>query len=92
MYRNSILNTLLTFFLDYVKLSMFTMGGMYMTNASLMYLNYPSRIVFKSSKVIPVMIAGVFIQKRYYTRLEYLSAVILVTGIVIFTLGMVLRR
>jgi adenosine 3'-phospho 5'-phosphosulfate transporter B3 len=96
------------------------MGGMYLTNWSLTYLNYPTRVVFKSSKVvrnslllsspphkkkkqktnkkiankkkkkktqIPVMIVGVFLQKRFYSRTEYLNACVLVLGIVLFTLG-----
>jgi adenosine 3'-phospho 5'-phosphosulfate transporter B3 len=63
------------------------MAGMYFTNWSLRYLNYPTRILAKSSKVIPVMIVGMFIQNRYYTRLEYLSAFILALGISLFTMG-----
>mmetsp|Transcript_4969 Transcript_4969/g.6272 ORF Transcript_4969/g.6272 Transcript_4969/m.6272 type:complete len:332 (-) Transcript_4969:692-1687(-) len=73
--------------LDYAKLSLFTMGGMYFTNWSLNYLNYTTRIVFKSSKVVPVMLVGVVMQGRRYSKLEYASAFVLVTGIALFTLG-----
>jgi len=73
--------------IEYAKLSLFTMGGMYFTNWSLSFLNYTTRIVFKSSKVIPVMLVGVVMQGRRYSKLEYLSAFILVSGIVLFTLG-----
>lgn len=72
---------------DYVQLSVWTMSGMYFTNWSLTYLNYPTRILAKSSKVIPVMIVGMVVQGRYYTRLEYLSACILALGIALFTMG-----
>ena len=37
---------------------------MYFTNWSLEYLNYPTRIMFKSSKVIPVMLAGAVMQGK----------------------------
>jgi adenosine 3'-phospho 5'-phosphosulfate transporter B3 len=58
---------------DYIQLSVWTMMGMYFTNWSLTYVNYPTRILAKSSKVIPVMLVGMIVQGRYYTRLEYLS-------------------
>mmetsp|Transcript_14874 Transcript_14874/g.28844 ORF Transcript_14874/g.28844 Transcript_14874/m.28844 type:complete len:331 (+) Transcript_14874:184-1176(+) len=72
---------------DYAKLSVFTFGGILFTNWSLTYLNYPVRVLFKSSKVIPVMIVGVFLQGKRFTRAEYLSAMVLVTGITLFVLG-----
>jgi len=72
---------------EYAQLSLFTMGGMYLTNWSLRYLNYPTRVMFKSSKVIPVMFVGVFLQGKSYSRFEYLGAFILVIGITVFTLG-----
>jgi adenosine 3'-phospho 5'-phosphosulfate transporter B3 len=72
---------------DYVQLSVWTMAGMYFTNWSLTYVNYPTRILAKSSKVIPVMIVGMIVQGRYYSRLEYLSAFILAAGITLFTMG-----
>lgn len=72
---------------DYLILSIFTLGGMYFTNWSLTYLNYPMRVVFKSSKVIPVMIMGVVLQGKRYTRAEYGTVATLATAIVIFTLG-----
>lgn len=72
---------------SYFLLSLCTMGGMLFTNFSLNYLNYTTRIVFKSSKVIPVMLVGVVMQGRTYLALEYLSVFVLVAGIVFFTLG-----
>ena len=72
---------------DYFVLSLFTMGGMYLTNWSLEYLNYPTRVVFKSSKVIPTMFVGVLVQHKSYSVPEYISAFVLVIGIVVFTLG-----
>eukprot|EP00913_Durusdinium_trenchii_P033011 g30903.t2 len=44
---------------EYMKLSLLTMGGMYFTNFSLHYLSYSLRVVFKSSKLIPVMLLSV---------------------------------
>ncbi|KAK3280954.1 hypothetical protein CYMTET_11233 [Cymbomonas tetramitiformis] len=72
---------------DYLVLSALTMGGMYFTNWSLAYLNYTTRIVFKSSKVVPTMIFGTVVQGRRYTVGEYLAAAVLIVGISLFTLG-----
>lgn len=71
----------------YFTLSFCTLGGMHLTNMSLLYLNYSTRIVFKSSKIIPVMLMGVVMQGKKYLPLEYLSVFVLVAGIVFFTLG-----
>jgi adenosine 3'-phospho 5'-phosphosulfate transporter B3 len=51
---------------DYLLLSVFTAGGIYFTNWSLNYINYPMRVMFKSSKLIPTMVVGVFITGRKY--------------------------
>jgi adenosine 3'-phospho 5'-phosphosulfate transporter B3 len=72
---------------NYGILSIYTYGGMAMTNYALSYLNYATRIVFKSAKIIPVMAFSVLIVGKKYNWKEWLSAAILVAGIVLFTLG-----
>jgi len=73
--------------MSYLKLSLLTLTGMYFTNASLQYLNYPTRVLFKSSKLVPTMVMGTVMQGRRYSWLEYLAAAGLVLGILLFTLG-----
>ena len=54
--------------------------------ASLAYLNYPTKVLFKSGKIIPTMLLGkVF--GRTYSVLEYVAAVLLCGGLAAFTLG-----
>ena len=72
---------------DYLILAAMTSGGMYATNAALAYLNYTTRIVAKSSKVIPTMLLGTVMQGRRYSASEYLAAGMLVLGIALFTMG-----
>jgi adenosine 3'-phospho 5'-phosphosulfate transporter B3 len=60
---------------------------MALTNYALAYLNYATRIVFKSAKIIPVMAFSVLIVGKKYSWKEWFSAAILVAGIVLFTLG-----
>lgn len=73
----------------YVKLSAVLMGSHGLTKGSLAYLNYPAQIMFKSTKVLPVMVMGAFIPglRRKYSVHEYISAVLLVAGLILFTLA-----
>ena len=54
--------------LKYVQLSLLTLAGMYFTNQSLQFLNYPTRVIFKSSKLVPTMIMGTILQVRTSPR------------------------
>lgn len=73
----------------YLLLSFVWVGSVGLTKASLRYINYPAQIMFKSSKVIPVMIMGAFIPgvRRTYSPHEYFAAIALVVGLIIFTLA-----
>ncbi|KAL3829617.1 hypothetical protein ACJIZ3_018419 [Penstemon smallii] len=73
----------------YVKLSAVLMGSNGLTKGSLAFLNYPAQLMFKSTKVLPVMIMGAFIPglRRKYPPHEYISAVLLVIGLILFTLA-----
>ncbi|KAG6475379.1 UDP-galactose/UDP-glucose transporter 4-like [Zingiber officinale] len=73
----------------YVKLSTVLMGSHGLTKGSLAFLNYPAQLMFKSTKVLPVMVMGAFIPglRRKYPAQEYISAVLLVAGLILFTLA-----
>ncbi|KAF7828323.1 UDP-galactose/UDP-glucose transporter 2-like [Senna tora] len=73
----------------YVKLSGVLMGSHGLTKGSLAFLNYPAQIMFKSTKVLPVMVMGAFVPglRRKYTVHEYISAMLLVFGLILFTLA-----
>ncbi|KAH7415354.1 hypothetical protein KP509_14G039200 [Ceratopteris richardii] len=73
----------------YVNLAGVLMGSSGLTKGSLMFLNYPAQIMFKSTKVLPVMIMGAFIPglRRKYKLYEYISAIMLVAGLIVFTLA-----
>eukprot|EP00929_Paragymnodinium_shiwhaense_P013150 TRINITY_DN121016_c0_g1_i1.p1 TRINITY_DN121016_c0_g1~~TRINITY_DN121016_c0_g1_i1.p1 ORF type:complete len:828 (-),score=103.60 TRINITY_DN121016_c0_g1_i1:7-2490(-) len=72
---------------EYAKLSVLCMGGMYLTNWSLRFLSYPLRIVFKSSKVLPVMLLSALYVGKRYSFVHWVSALLLSAGLVLFTLG-----
>lgn len=70
---------------SYYILSLLTIATMGLSNASLGYLNYPTQVIFKSSKLIPVMIGGVIIQGKRYGVLDVASCLLMTIGVVSFT-------
>lgn len=57
------------------------------SNTSLQYLNYPTQVIFKSCKLIPVLIGGILIQKKKYGSLDFLAAICMCIGLTWFTLA-----
>ena len=49
----------------YLLLAALTVGTMGLSNSSLGYLNYPTQVMFKCCKLIPVLIGGILIQGLY---------------------------
>lgn len=68
-----------------VALSMTFARGL--TNMSLQYLNYPSQVIFKSLKLIVVLMGSVFIYRKRYPLKEWLSCILLVISAILFSLG-----
>lgn len=56
------------------------------SNTSLGYLNYPTQAIFKSCKLIPVMIGAVLIQAKSYNGVEITSVFLMTIGLVCFIL------
>ena len=50
----------------------------------LKYVSFPTQTLFKSSKVIPVMLVGKFFHKKNYPWIEYLEAVGITMGVALF--------
>lgn len=53
--------------------------------ASLRYVSFPVQTVFKSSKIIPVMIMGKFLKGTTYPRSQYIEAFCITVGVAIFS-------
>jgi adenosine 3'-phospho 5'-phosphosulfate transporter B3 len=68
-----------------VALAMTAARGL--TNVSLQYLNYPTQVIFKSMKLITVMIGSLLIQNKSFSLAEYISAFTLVLSACLFSLG-----
>jgi solute carrier family 35 (adenosine 3'-phospho 5'-phosphosulfate transporter), member B2 len=54
--------------------------------ASLKYVSFPVQTVFKSSKIIPVMIMGKVLKGTSYPLSQYVEAILITAGVAIFSL------
>ncbi|ETO09868.1 hypothetical protein RFI_27507 [Reticulomyxa filosa] len=58
-----------------------------LTNISLLLLNYPTQVIFKSMKLISVMIGSKLFLHKEYNIFEYLAAPLMVGAAIAFSLG-----
>lgn len=54
--------------------------------ASLKFVSFPVQTVFKSSKIIPVMVMGVLLKGASYPASQYAEALLITIGVAIFSL------
>ena len=71
----------------YFLLAFLTVSTMGLSNYSLGFLNYPTQVIFKCCKLIPVMIGGVLIQNKKYVCLDYLACILMSFGLSWFILA-----
>ncbi|XP_028646658.1 adenosine 3'-phospho 5'-phosphosulfate transporter 2 isoform X2 [Erpetoichthys calabaricus] len=71
----------------YMLIAFLTVCTMGLSNTSLGYLNYPTQVIFKCCKLIPVMIGGVFIQGKRYNFTDVSAALCMSLGLIWFTLA-----
>jgi adenosine 3'-phospho 5'-phosphosulfate transporter B2 len=55
--------------------------------ASLRYVSFPVQTVFKSSKIIPVMIMGKVLKGTVYPNSQYAEALLIIIGVAIFSVA-----
>lgn len=63
-------------------LSVSTIG---LSNMSIEYLNYPTQVMFKCSKPVPVMLMGIVILRKRYSLAEYFATGMLTAGLIVFS-------
>jgi len=55
-----------------------------LSNIALNYINFPTKVVFRSCKLIPTMLVASVVNKRVFTCAEYACAVAVCVGLVMF--------
>jgi UDP-galactose transporter B1 len=68
----------------YGQCSVTYMGAMLASNWSLKYVNYPTQVLGKSCKPIPVMLLAVLFRKKRYPISKYIIVFLIVCGVALF--------
>ncbi|XP_033644818.1 adenosine 3'-phospho 5'-phosphosulfate transporter 2-like [Asterias rubens] len=71
----------------YALLAFLTVATMGLSNSAVGYLNYPTQVIFKCCKLIPVMIGGVLIQGKQYGPIDASAALCMSIGLIFFILA-----
>ncbi|XP_043463820.1 solute carrier family 35 member B1 [Leptopilina heterotoma] len=58
--------------------------AMVCSNMSLQFVNYPTQVIAKAGKPIPVMLLGVLLGKKSYPLRKYFFVLLIVSGVAIF--------
>ncbi|KAH8276247.1 hypothetical protein KR026_008268 [Drosophila bipectinata] len=69
---------------SYVACSLTYLLAMVSTNMAMRWVPYPTAVVGKSAKPIPVMILGVLIGRKSYSFIRYACVLTIVVGVILF--------
>lgn len=56
-------------------------------NAALNYINYPTRVIFRSGKLVPTILISVLWNRKHYQTSELLLGVVMSLGMMLFALA-----
>lgn len=68
----------------YPLLTLCLMGSSALSNISLNFINFPTKVVFRSCKLIPTMIIASIIHQKKFSMTEYFCAIAISSGLVMF--------
>ena len=68
----------------YAACALTYLTAMVSSNMALQHVNYPTQVIGKSCKPIPVMILGVLLGRKSYSLLKYMLVMMIVIGVGVF--------
>ena len=68
----------------YPFLTLCLLSSSALSNLALNFINFPTKVVFRSCKLIPTMLVASVVNKKIFTSTEYLCALAVCTGLVLF--------
>ncbi|BFZ00032.1 hypothetical protein BsWGS_03071 [Bradybaena similaris] len=71
----------------YLLLAFLTVATMGLSNTSVGYLNYPTQVIFKCCKLIPVLVGGILIQGKKFSLIDIIACLCMSVGLILFTLA-----
>jgi len=63
------------------------MFAMFASNEALRYVSYPTQVLGKSCKMVPVMAGGIVLGGKKYTLIEYAQVALITIGVCVFNFG-----
>ena len=72
---------------SYIVLAACSVGTVGLSNASCDFLTYPTQVLFKSSKILPVMLMGTIILKKSYRTIEYVCVILITVGLLMLNIS-----
>ena len=81
------LPTTFTGVIPYISLSIIVFGSTGLATMSIRYVSYPTKVIFKSTKLVPTMFVATLLQGQRYSAIDYLSAFLLCAGAAGFGFG-----
>jgi len=74
-------------FYEYIIMALILNVARGFGNESFKYMDYTTKVLFQSAKIIPVFVMGIFLFKRKYSILQYMSVILMVFGLFLFSLA-----
>ena len=68
----------------YPLLTFCLMSSSSLSNLALNYINFPTKVVFRSCKLIPTMVVASIVHRKVFTSVEYFLAIAISFGLVMF--------
>lgn len=69
---------------EYSLLTLCLLGSSALSNEALNYINFPTKVVFRSCKLIPTMVIATIMNKRTFSSTEYVCGVAICAGLIMF--------
>lgn len=76
--------------MDEIWIGIMNTGTMLASNNALKFVNFPTQVLTKCTKILPVMIVGIIRGTYSYPMIKYICAVSVTGGLVIFNLAKIL--
>eukprot|EP00388_Colpodella_angusta_P003279 GDKJ01011609.1.p1 GENE.GDKJ01011609.1~~GDKJ01011609.1.p1 ORF type:complete len:341 (+),score=68.27 GDKJ01011609.1:33-1055(+) len=72
---------------SFFLISLTYIGAMLCSNYALTQVNYPTQVLVKSAKMVPIVIGGLLIYRHRYPWYDYLSVIIVTVALIVFNLA-----
>uniref|UniRef100_A0A0G4IEF8 Sugar phosphate transporter domain-containing protein n=1 Tax=Chromera velia CCMP2878 TaxID=1169474 RepID=A0A0G4IEF8_9ALVE len=73
--------------MDFFLISLTYIGAMLCSNYALTQVNYPTQVLVKSAKMVPVVLGGLLLYGKRYPWYDYVAVAVITTCLIVFNLA-----